>query len=194
MVEGDEQALHHHGMDDAAKWRLVSLPNQPYNRSLLHAVYVHTSIGRRVPFLLAGYAARSTYITATALKPLSSALTTFYHSSSSVHSTSYRQHVHSACASHLPIAPARASSSCESCPRLPIWTESPQKPILASPADESVQSKKSRINRNPVVVQHVRQLVSSMPSQEQAARTLTETRDFLKSTRIYGVSSRRTRC
>ncbi|KAI9631696.1 uncharacterized protein MKK02DRAFT_30705 [Dioszegia hungarica] len=47
-------------------------------------------------------------------------------------------------------------------------------------------SKQPTIKRSPIVVSQVRQLVSSIQSEDQLSRTLMETRDFLRSSRIYG--------
>ncbi|KAL1409456.1 hypothetical protein Q8F55_003439 [Vanrija albida] len=46
-------------------------------------------------------------------------------------------------------------------------------------------SNQPRAKRNPVVAIHVRQLVDGAESQAALDRTLTEARDFLRSSRIY---------
>ncbi|WWC65544.1 uncharacterized protein I303_108162 [Kwoniella dejecticola CBS 10117] len=48
-----------------------------------------------------------------------------------------------------------------------------------------LSSRSSRSTRSPVVSQHVRTLVASTSDKEILSRTLLETRDFLRSTRIH---------
>ncbi|ODO07094.1 hypothetical protein I350_04463 [Cryptococcus amylolentus CBS 6273] len=46
-------------------------------------------------------------------------------------------------------------------------------------------SKKSRTTRNPTVQSHIRTLVETSSSPQQLERSLIETREFLKSTRLH---------
>lgn len=49
------------------------------------------------------------------------------------------------------------------------------------------QSKKPRRIRNPIIVTNLREIVTSSSEQDTLGRTLLETRDFMRSTRIHAV-------
>ncbi|WWC93133.1 uncharacterized protein L201_008100 [Kwoniella dendrophila CBS 6074] len=48
-----------------------------------------------------------------------------------------------------------------------------------------LSSKQTRLTRNPTVSQHIRTLVDTSKDKQTLSRTLLETRDFLRSSRIH---------